>query len=168
MDDLLRKTKWYANEFVNSIWDVNKNVISERDVEIMKRFLTTYPRQVAPLFIKRNGWQVSERPKLNIKLLYDYLNSLEPEDMWDYLKKAWPHELNKESDFMTYEERNSAYRYLLNLADSLLGVIEDNKLPKDIQYIFGLLKMIKRFEKSNSEIKNLVDRYEIALKKQCI
>lgn len=168
LDDILKQSKWYATEFVNSIWDVNKNVISDRDVEAMTRFLVSYPKQVAPLLIKRNGWQVSERPKLNILILLNYLNTLEDHELQEYLNKAWPHDLNKDSDFLTYEERKSAYRYLLNLADSLLQNIEDNKLPTDSQYIFDLLKLIKKFEKSNQEVKILIDRYEIALKKQCI
>lgn len=168
LDDLLRKTPWYAKEFVNSIWDVNKDAITEKDIEAMNRFLVKYPKIVAPLFIKRNGWRVSERPGLNIKLLLDHIKKLKDPEIVEFLNKAWPHSANADSDFLTYEERHSSYRYLLTLASSLFDNLEKDKHPEDAQYIFELLKLIKKFEKSNKEVKLLVDRYEIVRKKLCI
>ena len=134
--DILAQQDWYEDIFESYIWDVKESSIETTDVETVKRLLTKEaPDYVAKRLVFWGRWNTEKYRLLNIKVLLDYLASLDDNSLSDFLEKVWPQKVVKQ-----FGRRNeiSERRRMIESLEELIDNDEISK-HKDFHNLFELL-----------------------------
>lgn len=94
--EIVKKQPWHKDVLLNHIWDLPDNMITDEEVEVVKEHIQNYPDEL----VKRlayTHWSPNLYPKLNLQLLLDVLQVMNPMTRKEYLEKIWPSKENRYS-----------------------------------------------------------------------
>ncbi len=82
---------WYADVFEMFIWDIDDVLITQDDIALVKSILASdQPGYMANKLILWGHWNSELYPKLNIRVLLEYLAGLNDKELVDFLDRTWP------------------------------------------------------------------------------
>jgi hypothetical protein len=122
---IIKQLDWYIEVFDNLIWDVDEQNINDGDITLLKQRLANNPAGIAPNLIFWGHWRLNDHPHLNIKLLIEYLESLDDEALTNFMEMVWS---TSHHEKFNYRQEKSERDQLIDLFDQLIG---DDKLFKD-------------------------------------
>ncbi len=133
---LLSQLDWYEVVFESYIWDVKEDAIDGGDVEMVRNLLSKEdPQYVARRLIYWGRWNSEWHKMLNIRLLLDYLATLDDNALSEFLEKVWPQKVTK---YYGGPDPKSDRWYMINSLEKLLNDTEIQK-HKDFHNLFELL-----------------------------
>lgn len=134
--NILAKLDWYEDIFESYIWDVKEESLEQTDVETVKHLLTREsPDYVAKRLVFWGRWDTEKYRKLNIRLLLDYLASLDDNSLSDFMEKVWSQKVAKHFGM---QNGKSERRRMIESLEKLFGDEEKSK-HKDFHNLFELL-----------------------------
>lgn len=134
--NLISSLDWYKDIFEVFIWDIDDALIMQDDITLVKSILASeQPRYMAERLIFFGHWNSATYPKLNIRVLLEYLAELNDKDLSDFLDRAWPQTLSK---YNNYEKEKSERTLLL---ESMERQLSDKEFTQhtDFHNIYELL-----------------------------
>ena len=86
----LKTFDWYEYVFEGYIWDVPDDTIDEEDIKQVVKFLQSEnPSYVTHRLIFHGRWNEDHFPHLNIRILLDYLSTLDDKALNLFIDKVW-------------------------------------------------------------------------------
>lgn len=134
--NLISSLDWYKDIFEVFIWDIDDALIMQDDITLVKSILASeQPRYMAERLIFLDVGKSVTYPKLNIRMLLEYLAELNDKDLSDFLDRAWPQTLSK---YNNYEKEKSERTLLL---ESMERQLSDKEFTQhtDFHNIYELL-----------------------------
>ncbi len=132
LQEFLKEQPWYIPVFDSCIWEVDESKLTDEDISCIQKRLSDNPKTIARRLFFWGRWNTEEYPRLNIKILLDYVAHLDDEALteWveracsaDKLKGAWGRKQQTEREFF------------IEMIENLLG---NSKIlgHEDTQFIF--------------------------------
>lgn len=91
---------WYADVFEMFIWDIDDVLITQDDIALVKSILASdQPGYMANKLILWGHWNSELYPKLNIRVLLEYLAGLNDKELVDFLDRTWPKTFNRYNSY---------------------------------------------------------------------
>lgn len=115
--DILKQHDWYIPVFKELIWDLEEEHIDDDDIDLVRDSLKENDITVAKSLVCRR-WCIQKYTRLNIRLLLDYLSSLDFNGLRAFFDKVWPD--TPEDPYYWIQDRNN-----LSPREELLSQIED-------------------------------------------
>ena len=101
---LISNLNWYEEIFEMYIWDIDDILITQDDILLVKSILASdQPEYMAMKLIFGGHWNSELYPKLNIRVLLEYLAELNDKDLANFLDRIWPQTADR---YKIYEKRN--------------------------------------------------------------
>lgn len=94
--ELIKDQPWHDNTFINYIWDIPDEKITEDEILRVKEYLGEHPNDIVKI-LAYTHWSPVKYKKLNINLLFDILDSMEKNERDKYLETLWPSKMNRHS-----------------------------------------------------------------------
>lgn len=92
--NMISSLDWHTNVFEMFIWDIDDVLITQDDIALVKSILASdQPRYMANKLIFWGHWNSELYPKLNIRVLLEYLAELNDKELADFLDRTWPQTL---------------------------------------------------------------------------
>lgn len=133
---LLAQLDWYEDVFESYIWDVKEEAIDDGDVKMVQHLLTKDdPQYVARRLVFWGHWNTEWHKMLNIRLLLDYLATLDDSALSEFMEKVWPQKVTK---YYGGPDRKSDRWYMINSLEELLNNTEIQE-HKDFHNLYELL-----------------------------
>lgn len=135
----LKSFDWYEEVFEDYIWDVPADTIDKEDIEQVFMLLQSEdPSYVAQRLIFHGRWNEARFPHLNIRILLDYLSTLDDKALNIFIDKVWSDKpLNR-------WYRNDEKSQRIQMVESLDKVLENEALCRNMYFhnLFELLLYI--------------------------
>ena len=135
----LKTFDWYEDVFEDYIWDVPDDTIDEEDIkQIFMLLQSEDPSYVVQRLIFYGRWNEAHFPHLNIRILLDYLSTLDDKALNIFIDKVWSDKpLNR-------WHRTDEKSQRIQMVESLDKVLEDEALCSNIYFhnLFELLLYI--------------------------
>ncbi len=114
---------WYEHTFEGYIWDVPDEFVNDDDIKLIFKILSSgNPSYVAHRLIFHSRWNLSVYPKLNIRILLDYLSTLDDVSLPIFIENVW-------SNNPTWiGGRNHKKTDRIRMLESLEGVLDDETI----------------------------------------
>lgn len=91
LDKILKTFDWYMNVFEVNIWDIEEEKLTTEDIERVLELLSSQePRYTAHRLIFYGRWNEDKYKKLNIRILLDYMSTLNDSALSEFLERVWP------------------------------------------------------------------------------
>jgi len=132
---LISGLDWYKDIFEAFIWDIDDTLITHDDIILVKSILASeQPKYMANRLIFWEHWNSELYPKLNIRVLLEYLAELNDKDLADFLDRTWPQTLK----YGIFREEKSERTRLLEFMERELGDTEFTQY-QDFHNLYELL-----------------------------
>lgn len=95
--DALKQKEWYEEIFNYYIWNVKEELLTDEDVKLVKELIIKNSRDTIRL-LSLYHWSPQKHRKINLNILFEVLDELEPYRQIDVLNKAWDSQ-NEEKNF---------------------------------------------------------------------
>lgn len=96
--EIVKNQPWFNEVLLNHIWDLPDDTITDEDLDIVKNHLQNHPDGLAKK-LAYTHWSPVRYPNLNIQLLLNVLQAMNPAERREYLEKIWPSK-EKEISFL--------------------------------------------------------------------
>ena len=96
--EIVKRQPWFNEVLLNFIWELPDDTITQEDVDIVKNHLQNHPDGLAKK-LAYTHWSPVRYPNLNIQLLLNVLQAMNPAERREYLEKIWPSK-EKEISFL--------------------------------------------------------------------
>lgn len=121
--NFMKECPWYVSAFESYIWEVEDSKVSEADISLLKVRLAENPYLIARRLLYGIRWNTIDCPKLNIKILLEYICQLEDDALKKWVDKTFSN-VNKNNywEYSPKSERKllvEQVQYLLNDAEFL-------------------------------------------------
>ena len=142
---LISSLDWYEEIFEMYIWDVDDLLITQDDILLVKLILASdQPVYMAKRLIFFGHWNSELYPKLNIRVLLEYLAELNDEDLANFLDRIWPQTTD---GYKIYGKKKSERTLFL---ESIERQLSDTNFTqhKDFHNLYELLLYLVPFSDS--------------------
>lgn len=127
---------WYTGVFEMFIWDIDDILITQDDIVLVKSILASdQPRYMANKLIFWGHWNSELYPKLNIRVLLEYLAGLNDKELADFLDRTWSKTLDR---YNNYRKEKSERTLLLESMERQLSDKEFTQYT-DFHNVYELL-----------------------------
>ena len=86
---ILKTQKWYKSVFKELIWDLDEACVDDDDVSLVKEYLNKKDVSISRDLVYWGRWNIEDFSKLNIKLLLDYLSTLDSNGLREFFDEVW-------------------------------------------------------------------------------
>lgn len=133
---------WYEEIFEMYIWDIDDILITQDDILLVKSILASdQPEYMAKKLIFWGHWNSELYPKLNIRILLEYLAELNDKDLAKFLDRIWPQTTNR---YKSYEKKKSGRTLFLESIEKHLSNTNFTQ-HKDFHNLYELLLYLVPF-----------------------
>lgn len=116
---LISNLNWYEEIFEMYIWDIDDILITQDDILLVKSILASdQPEYMAMKLIFWGHWNSELYPKLNIRVLLEYLAELNDKDLANFLDRIWPQTADR---YKIYEKKKSKRTLFLESIEKQLS-----------------------------------------------
>ena len=139
---LISSLNWYEEIFEMYIWDIDDILITQDDILLVKSILASdQPEYMAKKLIFWGHWNSELYPKLNIRILLEYLAELNDKDLAKFLDRIWPQTTNR---YKNYEKKKSVRTLFLESIEKHLSNTNFTQ-HKDFHNLYELLLYLVPF-----------------------
>lgn len=139
---LISSLNWYEKIFERYIWDIDDLLITQDDILLVKSILASnQPKYMATNLIFWGHWNSEHYPKLNIRVLLEYLAELDDKNLAGFLNRVWPQTVDK---YQIYEKGKSERTLLLENIEKQLSDTNFTQ-HKDFHNLYELLLYLVPF-----------------------
>lgn len=85
--NFLKGCPWYVSAFESYIWETDESKVSDEDIGLLLQLLNKTPYTIAGNLLYWGRWNTEEHPKLNIKILLEYVSKLEDGALEKWVEK---------------------------------------------------------------------------------
>lgn len=86
--NFLKGCPWYVSAFESYVWETDESKVSDEDVGLLLQLLNENPYTIARNLLYWGRWNTEEHPKLNIKILLEYVSKLEDGVLEKWVEKV--------------------------------------------------------------------------------
>ena len=83
----LKGCPWYVSAFESYLWETDESKVSDDDIGLLLQLLNESPYTIARNLLYWGRWNTEEHPKLNIKILLEYVSKLEDGALEKWVEK---------------------------------------------------------------------------------
>lgn len=139
---LISSLDWYKEIFEVFIWDIDDVLITQDDIILVKSILASdQPRYMAKKLIFWGHWNSELYPKLNIRVLLEYLAKLNDKDLADFLDRTWSQTADR---YKIYRKEKSERNLFLESIEKQLSNTNFTQ-HKDFHNLYELLLYLVPF-----------------------
>lgn len=139
---LISSLNWYEEIFEMYIWDIDDILITQDDILLVKSILASdQPEYMTKKLIFWGHWNSELYPKLNIRILLEYLAELNDKDLAKFLDRIWPQTTNR---YKNYEKKKSGRTLFLESIEKHLSNTNFTQ-HKDFHNLYELLLYLVPF-----------------------
>lgn len=85
--NFLKGCPWYVSGFESYVWETDESKVSDEDIGLLLQLLNKNPYTIARNLLYWGRWNTKEHPKLNIKILLEYVSKLEDGALEKWVEK---------------------------------------------------------------------------------
>lgn len=85
--DFLKGCPWYVSAFESYVWETDESKVSDEDIGLLLQLLNENPYNIARNLLYWGRWNTEVHPKLNIKILLEYVSKLEDGTLEKWVEK---------------------------------------------------------------------------------
>ena len=85
--NFLKGCPWYVSGFESYVWETDESKVSDEDIGLLLQLLNKNPYTIARNLLYWGRWNTEEHPKLNIKILLEYVSKLEDGTLEKWVEK---------------------------------------------------------------------------------
>ena len=85
--NFLKGCPWYVSGFESYVWETDESKVSDEDIGLLLQLLNKNPYTIARNLLYWGRWNTEEHPKLNIKILLEYVSKLEDGALEKWVEK---------------------------------------------------------------------------------
>ena len=109
----IQSLQWYKSVFRIMIWDVEEKYITDDDVAFVKELIAHCDVLVSRNLVYWGRWNTNEYKRLNIKLLLEYISTLNCVGLKDFFEKIWSNSTrNPYTGFYNYHEPSPRDKFI--------------------------------------------------------
>lgn len=139
---LISSLNWYEEIFEMYIWDIEDLLITQDDILLVKSILASdQPEYMANKLIFWGRWNSELYPKLNIRVLLEYLAELDDKGLAGFLNRVWPQTVDR---YQIYGKEKSERTLFLEYIEKQLSNMNFTK-HKDFHNLYELLLYLVPF-----------------------
>ena len=112
----LKTFDWYEIVFLKHIWEIDDAYIDDTDIALLAKLLPIHNRQIIPRLIFKNRWNTKHYRKINVNILFEFLESLSDPNLRDKLYLIFIPDSNN-----YYSREANDFDHLLNIHEELLS-----------------------------------------------
>ena len=116
----IKTQPWYNDVFRFMIWDVDESDIDEDDLSLIKDYLIDSDVFVARYLTYWGRWDTRSFEKLNIRILLDFLATLNKSSLQMFFEKTWSDRPEKEYHWMSGRREPSPREHFLEQVRKLI------------------------------------------------
>lgn len=112
--NVLKQQSWYPDVFDTYVWDVNPDRLSEKDVDFLKKRIAVDCRHYFVRLVCWGNWQKEPSEKIHAGLFYEYLDTLDDDQLHGCLDEILRRAVYKEGDESERDKMIMAFESMLD------------------------------------------------------